>query len=158
MPRKYNRIAPTRYTELIDLLETIQSDECMIWPYATNHFGYGVINKNYHIYRVHRIAFHFANGYWPPIDTRHTCDNPSCFNPAHLIAGTRKENVADALSRGRHSVGEHRPNSKLTNTAVLKMRNDHQFRSISFRKIAMEYGVDESVVRDVLARRIWKHV
>lgn len=33
---------------------------------------------------------------------RHSCDNPGCVNPAHLIAGTCKENTMDMINRGRH--------------------------------------------------------
>lgn len=29
----------------------------------------------------------------------HTCDNPPCFNPDHLYAGTQKQNVEDCLKR-----------------------------------------------------------
>ena len=32
---------------------------------------------------------------------RHTCDNPCCFNPAHLRRSTQHENIQDAISKGR---------------------------------------------------------
>lgn len=32
---------------------------------------------------------------------RHTCDNPLCVNPDHLLAGTYQDNTQDAIRRGR---------------------------------------------------------
>lgn len=31
----------------------------------------------------------------------HTCDNPACINPEHLVVGTQVENMADMLAKGR---------------------------------------------------------
>jgi hypothetical protein len=35
---------------------------------------------------------------------RHTCDNPKCVRPDHLVPGTQRQNVGDAMSRGRHRI------------------------------------------------------
>jgi hypothetical protein len=31
----------------------------------------------------------------------HTCDNPPCYNPAHLFAGGARDNLIDAALKGR---------------------------------------------------------
>jgi hypothetical protein len=36
------------------------------------------------------------------IDLCHACHNSNCSNPRHMYWGTRKENVADAKSQGKH--------------------------------------------------------
>ena len=37
----------------------------------------------------------------PGIDAMHSCDNRWCINPAHISAGTRSDNVNDAVKKGR---------------------------------------------------------
>jgi hypothetical protein len=34
---------------------------------------------------------------------RHTCDNPPCVNPLHLMVGTQRDNSQDMAQRGRAS-------------------------------------------------------
>ena len=31
----------------------------------------------------------------------HTCDNPACMNPEHLVLGSQQENVEDMISKDR---------------------------------------------------------
>ena len=54
---------------------------------------------------AHRVAFMLAGG---AIDDgaviRHTCDNPACVNPAHLLSGRNIDNVRDMWRRGREPV------------------------------------------------------
>lgn len=68
-----------------------------------------VNNKGYPsacIKRQKRIASHIFYVYYkgdlfPGNIIRHSCDNPACVNPEHLIQGTTKENVKDKIVRKR---------------------------------------------------------
>jgi hypothetical protein len=53
---------------------------------------------------LHRKVYYKHTGLLPEV-VRHTCDNPRCINPLHLIGGTQLDNVRDMDSRGRRKVG-----------------------------------------------------
>lgn len=83
---------------------------CWEWNLTTDRGGYARMNyKENGKWRVltnlHRHVFLAFNGKLlksTPI-VRHTCNNPSCINPAHLIRGTQKDNVDDAISANTHA-------------------------------------------------------
>lgn len=55
--------------------------------------------------RAHRVAYWLTTGEWPADHVvRHTCDNPPCVNPAHLLLGTHSDNTQDKMDRGRQPV------------------------------------------------------
>lgn len=51
--------------------------------------------------QVHRLAWEAFNAKPIPVGffVLHTCDNPCCFNPNHLYAGTLKQNAQDRRNR-----------------------------------------------------------
>ncbi len=50
---------------------------------------------------AHRVAWEFANSKIPKgKHILHTCDNPSCVNPAHLYLGTHQDNMNDRTKSG----------------------------------------------------------
>lgn len=78
-------------------------DEC--WPWQGKHgpSGHGQFSINNVHYGASRVAFYWDNHRWPVGgEVRHTCDNPLCVNPRHLIEGTQADNLQDMVSRGRH--------------------------------------------------------
>lgn len=54
--------------------------------------------------KTHRVSYFLTHGHLPPapLVIRHTCDNPPCCNPAHLVPGTYQDNARDCVERGRH--------------------------------------------------------
>jgi hypothetical protein len=74
---------------------------------STTPFGYRygwLTVAPYKSYAVgqHVAAFTLAWGPVPPGKiVRHTCDNPPCVNPLHLMIGTYGDNMRDRTERGR---------------------------------------------------------
>lgn len=80
------------------------AEECWEWTAARHdNGGYGVMNINRRAVRANRIALEIKHGrrILPDLKARHTCDNPPCCNPNHLIEGTQAQNINDMHERGR---------------------------------------------------------
>lgn len=75
---------------------------CLLYEGTLNKNGYGILPKPVHGSRLaHRAAL--AEKLGRPVDgmARHTCDNPPCVNPEHLLEGTQLDNMRDMVERGR---------------------------------------------------------
>lgn len=88
----------------------------------------------------------------------HKCDNESCIRPDHLFLGTRVDNNADKLSKGRQwrPAGTLNPNAKLTEEKVRDIRRLRGEGKLQ-REIAEEVGVSRSSASKVLSGA-WEHV
>jgi len=99
-----------------DTKYTIQQDGCWSWNPYRDSDGYGsfTININKHKYtlRAHRYSWVIANQQdWPadkPV-ARHTCNNPCCVNPDHIVPGTVSENTFDSIRAGTYVNATKRP-------------------------------------------------
>lgn len=75
---------------------------CWIWMSSLSDRGYGQLTiKNKTIY-AHRFSWELHNGPIPEgLLVCHHCDTPLCVNPDHLFVGTQKDNILDAMRKGR---------------------------------------------------------
>lgn len=84
----------------------VAPDGCWNWTGKQNEDGYGTIRVSGKYTRAHRAMYFMLNPCADPsLVVMHTCDNPRCINPDHLILGTQKENMMDMLNKGRHGGG-----------------------------------------------------
>ena len=117
------------------------------------------VNKKYKL--AHRVAFELANGEIPgKFIVCHTCDNPSCCNPSHLMLGTPKSNTADMLIKNRQkkadcaSRGANNVNSKLLEKDVKYIRESN----LNVNLLAEMFKVSKTNIRHILKRRTWRHI
>lgn len=91
---------------------------------------------------------------------RHTCDNPRCINPLHLILGTQAQNVQDAIDRGRWPSGEKSGNAEATEEVVIFIREHYipRDRQWGGRALAKQLNLHPSTVRNIITNSTWKRV
>lgn len=147
----------------LDLLKTtlfnrsrLAENGCWEWVGYFGSGGYGMMGYNGKNQRAHRVSYEAYKGSIPKgMVVRHTCDNPACINPDHLILGTQKDNVADREARNRRVVnGEQIGTSKLTEKDVLEIRASQENLDV----LACRYGIDRSNVWMIRTGKSWRHL
>lgn len=134
-------------------------DSCIDHGFTTSlaPFGYHMVGRGGKVHAHHRLVF--ADRLGVPIEQlrgvkiRHTCDNPRCVNPDHLLAGTQADNMHDMAVRKRH-VGYR----KLTYEDAVAIRAQYipRHREFSQSALARKYGVSRSAILNILQNCNWK--
>lgn len=133
----------------------VEPSSCWLWRGRRNEYA-----------RVERksgsqvMATHFAyEMFWGPIEAdaviRHTCDEPGCVNPFHLVQGTPQQNSQDMVDSRRQAHGERHGSAKLTEDAVLQIRADEEATDA---ELAARYDVSRRTIRLVRTRQTWRLV
>jgi hypothetical protein len=134
---------------------------CHIWQGAvTGRMGYGQIMVSGITVSVHRLAYVIVHGSIPDgMCLLHTCDNPRCVNPAHLIPGTKADNNRDKVAKHRSSSlpGESNPAAKLTNEDVIEIRKLRK-SGLSGHAITKLFPVGSSQIKRILRGECFKNV
>lgn len=137
-------------------------DECWEWLSTKTGGGYGTIGRGGRAdgkEMAHRLSYMLHNGEieqgkW----VLHSCDNPSCVNPAHLRLGVPVENTRDSVERGRNvkppiHYGASNHTAKLSASDVEFIRRHPHVRSDYFAEM---FGVNRSTIASVRGWRTWK--
>lgn len=139
-------------------------DAC--WPWTAgvadkapgkNYGAFGVCSGK--VMRAHRFSWMLHNGAIPEgFHVLHSCDNPSCVNPAHLRVGTNADNASDRVNRNRQGalIGEECPSAKLNEQAVKVIRfflgrKDRQL-------LARVHGVSNQLISRINLGQVWRGV
>lgn len=125
----------------------VRGPNCWDWTGATVR-GYGQLVvmgvKTY----AHRFSYELAHGaISADLEILHTCDNPPCCNPEHLVLGTHKQNMEDAARKGRMP-GSVLGTKKLAVADYEEIKNSVE----STMALSLRYGVDRSLIRRIRKR------
>ncbi len=133
-------------------------DECWPWTAQRDRDGYGKFWLRGRDHAAHRVVIEVEGGELPEGKVVcHRCDNPPCVNPAHLFVGTVSDNNRDAVAKGRLARGEARPNTRLTEGDVIRIRE--MVAEQGTQKHAAElFGLSNATVSSMVRGDTWKHV
>lgn len=166
--------SPPKYSaeSLWENVDRRGADDCWPWKGWSNAQGYGRVEIDGRSFYAHRVIYDLAS---PGVITReapkdrsahgflrHSCDNPCCCNPKHLLPGTHADNMRDKVERGRQPsfLGTKGPRAKLTAEDVRFIRKNHTSGGGSLNKpqLAEEFGVSIPTIKSVLSGRHYSDV
>lgn len=163
--RKKNMPVPELYEWIKSKLIPAENG-CMVWTGAKLK-GYGQITIKGVTTKLHRFVLEqkLQRPLGEHMCALHSCNNPSCCNPAHITEGTNKENVDYKVSCNRQSKGtthgdymrgEKNAYAKLTESDIREIRNAKG--RILQTELAAKYNITRNHVSAIQLKRVWRHV
>ncbi len=128
--------------------------ECWPWLGSRNDKGYGHIKVGGSVVIATHVALWLAGRpLTPGMFARHTCDNPPCVNPSHLVEGSAYDNAMDAVRRGRHArfgfARDAHPMRKIAARQVPEIVALVR-AGLTQRAVADRFGVSDSTIRRIV--------
>jgi HNH endonuclease len=131
-----------------------KTDDCWLWTGAFRRNGYGAFKLDGHVVATHRLSYELGHGAIAEgLLVLHTCDIRACVNPKHLFLGSYLDNTLDAMKKGRH---HYATQPKLTASDVMAIRRLYATGKVGYKRLAHEYGVDFTTIRDIIKGEAWR--
>jgi hypothetical protein len=132
--------------DIVRLLEKVEQgpNECWNFVASKTHHGYGSFRYGDRSIAASRASYAMFKGDPGKGIVRHTCDNPACVNPNHLILGNQRDNMTDKMLKGR-------ARRSLTEDQVRAIRADER----PICEIARAYQVTHGTVGCIKRRQTW---
>jgi len=130
----------------------------------------GKTRRNLRLHRLVLLSFHL------PPTPRHQVNHKDGIKTNNRLSNlewvTGSENIKHAFALGLkgtgpahkwygkpdHVRGENNGNSKLTKNEVIMIRERYRLGGISTRRLALEYKVSRTTIKDILRRKTWFYV
>jgi hypothetical protein len=141
---------------IVGNVEVVSDTGCWNWVGNPRENGYCRTSYKRRYWYIHRLSFAAFGGNIPKgFDVCHTCDNRKCCNPDHLFTGTRRDNMEDAVGKGRQARGEKL--STLKDEDVIEIRMMF-LNGESAQLIADKFNRSTSCVWQIVSRKSWRHI
>jgi hypothetical protein len=135
-------------------------DDCLTWPFRNSSEGRAQVKVGGHTKMAARVMCEMAHGKPPTLDheAAHSCGKGhlGCVNPKHLRWATTVENKADMIEHGTRIRGEKCWNAKLTESAVLAIRE--LAHTTPKPAIAAMFEINTYHVTRIIRGERWGHV
>lgn len=106
-------------------------------------------------WKTHRFSWELHRGPIPDhLRVCHQCDNPLCVRPEHLFLGTQKENVHDAIRKGRRNAY----GIQKLNPDDVRVIREQAARGLRQADIASAFRIGRSTVSGIVNRKSWNHL
>jgi len=150
-----------RFLGMISMADRQNQDGCWIWQGGhQSAAGYGMFWYRGRTIGAHRASWLIFNeGEIPPKHVvMHKCDDRMCVNPRHLRLGTHRDNMQDAVDKGRIAFGGRSARTSLDEMTVAAMRGEFiPGRYGELTRIANKYNVKLSTVSMIIHGNNWKY-
>ena len=138
------------------------AEGCWEWQRKLYPNGYGYFWVKGRELLAHRVSYMLSTGNFnllPRDVVMHSCDNRRCVNPAHLSVGTARDNMQDAVRKGRMNP----PRGVRSGRAIFTEGDICSIRALARlgwtrQRIGRLFNTNYQTVGKIMDNQRWQHV